>query len=124
MSLVRFSSRAAAEFVMLDVHADPLLRIIGKIPGPDGKLRGVVTADDAPAAIAALRAALAHAPKPSMADASSGASSQAAMQVQQRADEDSDSPLYQPVALAQRAYPLIDMLEQARRSHADVLWGV
>jgi hypothetical protein len=122
MPLVRFSSRAAAEFVMLDVHADPLLRIIGKNPGPDGKLRGVVTADDAPAAIAALRAALAHAPKPLMADASSGTSSQATRQAQHHPDE--DSPLDQPVALAQRAFPLIDMLEQARRSHADVLWGV
>lgn len=111
MSLVRFSSRAAAEFVMLDVHADPLLRILGKTPGPDGKLRGVVTAADATAAIAKLRAALAHESKPVAVVAGAGA-------------DDDDLQSETPVALSQRAWPLIDMLEQAARAHADVLWGV
>jgi hypothetical protein len=109
MSLVRFTSKAAAEFVMLDVHADPLLRILGKTPGSDGKYRGVVTAADAPDAIARLRAAMTREAKPATVSAS--------------ADED-DLHGETPVALSQRAWPLIDMLEHANRAHADVLWGV
>ena len=110
MSLIRFSSKAAADFVMLDVHAEPLLRSLGKLPGPDGKLRGVVTAADAPAAIARLRAALAHDGQPVPAGSVAG--------------EDEGSLHAEPVALAQRAWPLLDMLEQASKAHADVLWGV
>ncbi|MFJ4291196.1 DUF1840 family protein [Cupriavidus sp. NPDC089707] len=29
-----------------------------------------------------------------------------------------------PASLAQRVYPLLDMMRVAQREHADILWGV
>ena len=52
--LYRFKSRAAPDFVMLEVHARQLLDIVGKSPAP----QGIITVEQIPAAIAALEAAL------------------------------------------------------------------
>ena len=54
--LYRFKSRAAPDFVMLEVHARQLLDIVGKPAAP----QGIITVEQIPSAIAALEAALAR----------------------------------------------------------------
>ncbi|CAN5416250.1 DUF1840 domain-containing protein [soil metagenome] len=105
-SLITFKSRAAADVTMLSDHAQSLLSIIGRSLGE----RGVITADQIPAAIQSLRAAIGQDDtKP----------------VEDEEDERDESGAKAPaVRLSQRAWPLIDMLERAGREKADVLWGV
>ncbi len=50
--LYKFKSQAAADVIMLKASAEELLKIIGKPASPTG----IVTVDQAPAAIAALKA--------------------------------------------------------------------
>ena len=108
--MIRFSSSAAGDVNMLESHALLLLDIMSKSKDS----RGVITPEQIPAAIAALRAA-------SERDRQSDPGSQAA--------EDSDDPEVkerraQHVGLGQRAFPLIDLLERAARKNTDVTWGV
>ena len=52
--LYTFKSRAAANLIMLQSNAERVLDLIGKQPGP----KGIITAAQMPAAIAALERAL------------------------------------------------------------------
>ena len=54
--LYKFKSQAAAEVIMLQSSAEELLKIIGKAPGATG----IITVEQIPAAIAALRQAVAE----------------------------------------------------------------
>ena len=53
--LYKFKSRSAPDLIMLEPHGRQILQIIGKTPGPTG----IITAAQIPAAMAALRAAVA-----------------------------------------------------------------
>jgi len=105
--LYEFKSRAAGTVVMTGPVAERLLAIVGKSPGPTG----IFTVAQMPAAIAALQAAVerekaeAAAPEPPSDDG-------------QAADE---RP--RPVSLAQRAWPLIDLLRTAHGADKPVTWG-
>jgi len=106
--LVTFKSKAAADVPMYAEHAKMLLSLIGKTLEPESAPKGIITAADVPAALAKLKGA---------ADAS------------RRTDRDNgqrdDEPGQAiPVGLAQRAFPLIDMLERAAKDQRDVVWGV
>lgn len=109
MALVAFRSKAAAEVFYFEQDANRLLEIAGKV-GP----RGIFTADQIPDAIARIEAAI---------DLERDA---AARQAAQRDDSDAgDEPaMRKRVALAQRAFPLLDMLRAALKKKADVTWGV
>ena len=101
--MTKFSCKATGSFEMLDEHAALVLAVIGKQPGE----RGIVTTEQIPGAIAALRAAAAL-----EREASAGAR------------EKSDDEGEQPISLGQRAFPLLDMLERAQAANTPVLWGV
>ena len=102
--LVTFKSKAAADIPMYTEHASLLLSIVGKTLEPANAPRGIIVATDVPAALDKLKAAV---------DAA------------RRGDPDQDDePGPVPVGLAQRAFPLIDMLERAARDGRDVVWGV
>lgn len=105
--LYRFKSRAAADVVMLQPNAEELLKIISKEPGE----KGIITAAQAPAAIAALRAEISRREAlPTEADTE---------------DEDADyGKKDDPVGLRQRALPLIELLERSSAAGKDVVWGV
>ena len=110
MGLVRFTSKAAGEIFMFEDNARRLFDILGK----DATPKGIITADQVPAAIARLRAAIdeekrlaAAAPAP-----------------EHNPDDQALAGNPQFVRLGQRAYPLLDMLERAARKGVDVLWGV
>lgn len=105
--LYKFKSQAAADVIMLEVNGRQLLEIIGKQPSP----QGIVTAAQAPAAIAALQAAIAA----------------EEAQPKQRVDsdeEDEHSAKGTGVSLRQRAAPFIDILKRSAAEGKDVVWGV
>lgn len=104
--MIRFTSAAAGRFEMLDAHARDVLGLIEREAGE----RGAIAAADVPQARDRLRSALAAHTEPEPATESEG--DEAEEQAQRR----------QHVSLAQRAWPLLDMLERAARKNKPVLW--
>lgn len=100
--LYEFKCRATGSVVMMQPVAERLLAIIGKEPGG----RGIITVAQMPAAIAALEAAVAE------------------ERAQGAPEEDEDSGPQAEVTLAQRAWPLLDMLKAASKAERDITWGV
>jgi hypothetical protein len=103
--LYEFKSKATGTVVMTGPVAERLLAIVGKAPGP----KGIFTVEQMGPAIAALQAAVER-EKAESTDAE---------------DEDERSregP--RAVSLAQRAWPLLDMLRAAQRAEQPVTWGV
>jgi hypothetical protein len=91
------------DVTMLDANANEVLAILGK----DRGARGVITAAEAPACVAKLKAAV------------------AAKGAETRPDAGKDPEAAQKfVPLGNRVLPMIEMLERAHAANADVLWGV
>ena len=98
-----FTSKVSASITMLDANADQVLELIGKQRGE----RGVISADEMPACIEKLKAAIAaHGEEP----------------IPYERQEPERAATF--VSLKARLWPFIDMLERARAKGADVLWGV
>lgn len=110
--LITFKSAAGADVIMFGDIAKKLVAILGKDP-QDGK--GIVTVEQLPDAIARLRAAI---------------DEDKARQAGHAQDEDEDEPdperrgMAAPVSLAQRAWPLLDLLQLSQREGVPVVWGV
>lgn len=99
---ITFKTKACGDVTMLDANARHVLGIIGKEFG----VRGVITAAEAPQALALLRSAIA---------ADAGAAP----------DEDAEPEAARAyVPLRTRAQPFIEMLIQADARGSDILWGV
>ncbi|MCS6943894.1 MAG: DUF1840 domain-containing protein [Sutterellaceae bacterium] len=112
MALVVFRSKAAGEIFMFAETARRILDIIGKPDAP----RGVIAAEQIPQALQRLTAAIER----------ERAELRAAAQARAEAERHGEpaSPAEQPVTLAQRAYPLLEMLRAAQKKNVDVTWGV
>ena len=95
--LVRFDSKAGMITMFGDV-AVKLLRMMGQ----SGAVPGALLSADIPPAVQRLRKSVGMEP--------------AAPAKKDNADGES------PVALSQRAFPLIELLERAAKSGADVMW--
>lgn len=96
--LVRFDSKAGTITMFGDV-ARSLLRLMGQT----GAIPGAILAHDIPPAIDRLRNAVSgENPKPASTSK----------------NDDGEAP----VNLRQRAFPLIELLERASKSGADVIW--
>jgi len=104
--MVTLHSTAAPDITMLRDLAQYLLGIVGKRIGE----RGVIAADEMPDAIRKLETAI------SVDEALHAGSKGADLIAGRNARK--------PASLAQRAYPLLDMMRVAQRQHADILWGV
>ena len=104
--LYKFKSQAAAEVIMLQPDAETLLKIIGKSPGA----QGIVTVQQIPGAVNALRQAIA-AQKQQASAPKTDADPQ---------ENDHDDG----VSLDRRAAPFIDLLERSAAAGKDVVWGV
>ncbi len=101
MALVVFRSRAASAILMYSETAQRLLECIGK-PLTE---RGVITIEQLDDALAGLRAAI---------DLEPAAGPNA-----------DDDPLgAHTVSLRQRAFPLLEMLQAARKRGVEVTWGI
>jgi hypothetical protein len=112
MALVVFRSKAAGEIFMFAETARRILAIVGKQDTP----RGVISAEQVGDALARLSAAV---------DEEKAQIEQAreeAEQAQRRGEPAAEGA--RPITLAQRAYPLLEMLRAAQKKKVDVTWGV
>ncbi|WP_018412730.1 DUF1840 domain-containing protein [Methyloversatilis thermotolerans] len=103
--IVTFKSRATADTLMFGENAEQLLQAIGK----PFEARGIITLEQLPAAIAALKAAVA-------------ASRETERSVAEDDDEDRPPAMLMPVSLAQRAAPLVEQLERSLQAGEPVIW--
>lgn len=113
--LVTFKSKAAAEVLMYEEHAKRILDLLNK----DVK-RGIITAEEAPTAIATLETEIAE-------SRLHPASEDVRRDVLAHHGEDGDDNEHEPiefVSFATRAYPLLEMLRAAQHDRRDVMWGV
>jgi len=112
--LVTFKSKAAADVVMYESHAKPILDMLHK----DLK-RGVITAAESSAAIALLETQIGNSKNHEAAEALQ-------RDVQAHHNETAMTTVMkiEPVTFSARAYPLLDMLRAANKGSYDILWGV
>jgi hypothetical protein len=113
--LVTFKSKATADVVMYESHAQPILDLLHK----DIK-RGVITAAEAVDAIALLEKQIDHSKAHDAADAL-----ERDVHKHHNANgDDHGHEKIEPVSFSARAYPLLDMLRESQKGGHDILWGV
>ncbi len=108
--LVTFQSPAAPDVVMLRNLAEYLLTLIGKHLGA----RGVIQHDELPHAIVRLESAITE-------EAHAEIALESLYHVPNGRNYDVDDDRG---GLARRAWPLLDMMREARRQNADIIWGL
>jgi len=113
MALVVFRSKAAGEIFMFAETARRILAIIGKEDSP----RGVISAEQIPAALDRLTAAVEE-EKAQIRQAREEA------EQAQRRGEPAAEEAGAAITLGQRAHPLLEMLRAAQKKRVDVTWGV
>jgi len=113
MALVVFRSKAAGEIFMFAETARRIFAIIGKAEAP----RGVISAEQLGDAITRLAAAVEE-----EKDEIRRAREQA--EDAQRRGESAEGQPAGAITLAQRAFPLLEMLHAAQKKQVDVTWGV
>jgi hypothetical protein len=113
MALVVFRSKAAGEIFMFEETARRIFEIIGKAAAP----RGVITAEQVPEALARLTAAVEE-------EKAALKAAQARAEEAERRGEDDAGAGERAITLAQRAYPLIEMLRAAQKKKVEVTWGI
>lgn len=106
--MITFRSEVGPDVMMFDPIAHRMMDLLGK----EHSAQGVVTVEQMPAAIAALKDAIAK--------------DRAAQQAQPDDDEDGDEETRppRPVSLAQRALPLVELLEISLARGKPVTWGI
>lgn len=113
--LVTFKSKAAAEVLMYEEHAKRILDLLHK----DSKM-GVLTAAELPNAIARVEAEIAESRKHPVSDVVT----QDIAAHHGEAGDDNEHEQVSVVTFQARAYPLLEMMRAAQKSHHDVMWGV
>lgn len=105
--LITFKSKAAADVLMYQQHAQPILNLLGKLIE-----RGVIAAEDMPDAILKLEAEITR--------------QKITHGVQQAEDDDQPNhdQAMQSVGFSVRAFPLLEMMRAAKRDHTFIMWGV
>jgi hypothetical protein len=104
--LYKFKSKNTGDVIMLESHGRQVLEIINKEAGP----KGIILPEQMPAALLALRAAIALEELP-----------ERQQQLAQHAEQKSQSPA---IALRHRALPFMQMLDACHRQGDSVIWGV
>ncbi len=109
--LKTFKSSVGPDVRMFGDVADQLLEVIGK-PGSD---QGVISVEQMGDALARLRSAVDSSRRDTVAAAGEGGPG----------DDESDAEHARSrrVSLAQRAQPLIELLERSLRANKPVVWG-
>jgi len=105
--LFTFKSATNADLIMHEKSGKEILALLGKAPED---ARGVITVEQLPAAISTLQTAVAAA--------------KAKPPEQNATGSESETGDEQPVSLAQRATPFIEMLERSLKDRELVTWGV
>lgn len=101
--LVTFTCKAYADITMFGDVALSMLKMMGH----SETVPGAILAEDVPAALERLKRAI------------DAAKATPAQSEPKHRDDDSDE---QPVSLAHRALPLIELFEAAARENCDVMW--
>jgi hypothetical protein len=104
--LVTFKSKAAADVLMYEEHAKPILALFGK-----DVTRGVITAAETAHAVAQLEAAIEESRR------------RAAPEEDGENSEEREPAARRGVTFSARAYPLLEMLRAAQKNGKDVIWG-
>ena len=107
--LIIFKSPASGDVIMFEKNGKEMLGVLGKDPA-DAK--GIVTVEQLPGAIAAVRNAI-DADKARLAESAATAE-----------DEGDAKPAGGGVSFFQRAVPLLDLLERSLKDKVPVTWGV
>ena len=107
--LIIFKSPASGDVIMFEKNGKEMLSVLGKDPA-DAK--GIVTVEQLPGAIAAVRAAI-DADKTRLAES-----------VPATEDDGDAKPAGGGVSFFQRAVPLLDLLERSLKDKVPVTWGV
>lgn len=110
--LITFRSKASPDVMMYKEHAKRILDLLGKDVD-----RGVITAAEAPNAVATIEREIAESRQHQ-------ATSEVEQDVRAHGDDDKEHENIETVSFSTRAYPLLEMLRQARDQKADVMWGV
>lgn len=113
--LYKFKSKNTGDVIMLQANGRHVLQIIGKdVPEDIGTTdeKGIILAEQMPAAIAALEAAIAR----------DEADQKAALA--QALTRNEPAPQFEPVSLRQRTQPFIEMLRRCAAEGSEVVWGV
>lgn len=109
---ITFKSQATGDLVMLNKHAEALLRLLGKTADAPG----ILAVAEMPAALQTLR----ELPDPRDAVPPTP--------VAEEGEEPGERPTLsfqdEPVSLRQRAAPLVRLIEQAQAEGKPVVWGV
>jgi hypothetical protein len=104
--MITFQSDASGDVMMFDEVAHRMMDLMGK----DKTARGVITVEQMPECIARLKAAIAE----DRAQARGKASG----------EEAEETGVAARVSLAQRALPLVELLERSLAREKPVLWGI
>ncbi|EXI87248.1 MAG: hypothetical protein AW11_02675 [Candidatus Accumulibacter regalis] len=110
--LVKFNSSTSGQIMMFAPAARQLLEILHK----DCTARGVITSEQLPEAIERLRRAVAGGGSNGTLPPQAGTPAQ---DDDSNDDRRADGP---PIGLAQRAFPLIELLEWTRKEDGYILW--
>lgn len=113
--LITFHSKAAADVMMYQEHAKRILDLLNKDAD-----QGIITAAEAPRAVELLEKEIAE-------SRLHPTSEQVKRDVEAHHGEqgdDVDHEEMEVVTFATRAFPLLDMLREARKGGYDVVWGV
>lgn len=105
--LINFKSPASGDVIMFEKNAKEILAVLGKSPDD---ARGVVTVEQLPAAVAAIKLAMEAShkhPEPPIAMAG-----------------ESEDTTGGGISLHQRAVPFLELLERSLQEEAPVTWGV
>ena len=106
--LYKFKSKAAGDVIMLAATGQRVLDILGKDAGEPG----IITAEQMPAAIAALQTAIAQ----------EELQQQAAIDAAKAKGE--AAPSFDAINLRKRAWPLVEMLQRSAKEATPITWGV
>lgn len=109
--IITFQSQAAGDVIMFGDVAHRMLEVMGKEVAD----KGIITVEQLPDAIARLRSAIAE------DKAQRAGKSEDELPQLERAAGGGSRPF---VSLAQRAVPLVELLELALKKHKPVVWGV
>lgn len=110
--LIKFKSEGAGDVLMFGDVARKLVEIMGKEPED----KGVITFEQLPAAIARLRQAI--------EDDKAARRGQPPAEEEDEADDEQARKKRDPVGVARRALPLLELLEHALREEEPVTWGI
>ena len=110
--LFKFKSKNNGDIIMLQPHAEQILTILGRDTANGASSKGIIQAEQIPAALVALHHAIA---------AEETARETAAAEALANGEP---APVYSDVSLRQRALPFMDMLRRCESDGDDVVWGV